>query len=178
MVLTFVSDSGAAGPEVEIRTAVIQHFGSLPDFRPTDLIRQQDLAAVISLLEKTDVPVDRFAALKSRIPADSSEIQRLNTDAKGRQFLRKVADVPKGYAGVEDLGSRPKGARDLRKLSNSPGGEEMIAYMTTTPGGAKLMAMTPQGKATDKPAGPRIYTPSDLYKAMIELSRADARAAQ
>lgn len=177
LVLSFVSVSAAATPEAEIRRAVSQHFGSIPDFRQKDLIRQQDLTEVIALLKETDLPLQRFAGLRPRIPADSSEIQQLKSDTNGRKFLRNVSDVPGGYAGIEDLASRPGGARDLRQLTKSPGGDEMIAYMTTTPGGKKLMSMTPKGKksAADELPGPRIYTASQLYGAMVEVARKAAQ---
>lgn len=173
LVLSATQVFAAGDTDKAIQAAATKYFSTKSDYRPGDVIRRSDLTGIIKLLDETGVPAKRFAALEDYIPADSSEIQRLNAGKKGKQFLRNLAGTPGGYAGVEDLASRPGGARDVRQLANSPGGDVMITYMTTTSGGRKMMQMTPKGKKTGKQE-PRIYTESQLVQAMMQLSRIDA----
>jgi hypothetical protein len=158
-------------PNFELVIQILkQHFGSLPDYQPGDLVTQSQIAEVLGKLHDVGCHVpDAERITKLALPDDSFLPKELATPA-GRTFMRKISRHPGAYSQVDRLSSIARGQRIVRDLIRQRGGDEFVEYLTTTKGGHKLgdmLAGAQQGVDLNKPTG-RIYTASDFA---LELRR-------
>jgi hypothetical protein len=149
---------------------VQDHFASVTDYQPRDLITQSQVEKVLEQLGDAGVEIrDRERISQLAVPDDSFLAKQFSTPA-GRAFMRKIARHPGAYSQVDRLSTIPRGQRIVRDLIHQRGGDQFVEYLTTTKGGRNLggmLAGAHHGVDLNKPTG-RIYTVNDL---VAELRR-------
>jgi hypothetical protein len=156
--------------------AVEQHFASLPDYQPCDLVTRSQVAEALAKAADagTKVPAVK-RILAATLPDNSFLAKELSTPA-GRKFMRKVARHRGGFDRLDRLSSIPRGQTLVRDLIRGADGDKLIEYLTTTRGGHNLgsaLAGARQGANLNQPTG-RIYTADDLMAAIEESLAAGA----
>jgi hypothetical protein len=154
--------------------AVEEHFASLPDYQPGDLVTRSQVAGALAKVADAgaDVP-NAERILAATLPDNSFLARELSTPA-GRKFMRKVARHPGAFSRLDRLSSMSRGQTLVRDLIRSAEGDKFIEYLTTTRGGRKLgstLAGARQGADLNEPTG-RIYTADDLMAALEQMSAA------
>jgi hypothetical protein len=156
--------------------AVDQHFASLPDYHPGDLITRSQVAEALAKVADAGTKVPNAERiLAATLPDNSFLAKELSTPA-GRKFMRKVARHPGGFDRLDRLSSISRGQTLVRDLIRSADGDKLIEYLTTTRGGRSLgstLAGARQGANLNQPTG-RIYTADDLMAAIEESFAVDA----
>jgi hypothetical protein len=164
------ADNQTASPSKSIREfgdlekMVWKHFKAKENFRPKDLIAQEDLEPLLKELAAAGFTLKKPDELSQKLLSKGDFIYvELSTPA-GRKFMGKIASYPNGYDRLERLSRLPRGQQTIRDLIRGPGGEKMIEYMTTSAGGKELgiqLSQAPNGADFNAITG-RIYTVSDL----------------
>jgi hypothetical protein len=151
-------------------TAVEQHFESLEDYRPGDLVTRSEVAQALANVSDAGAEVaDAKRTVELALADDSFLAKELSTPA-GRKFMRKVSRHAGGYSHLDRLSSISRGQTIIRDLIRGPDGDKFVEYLATTRGGRNLgstLAGARQGADLNKPTG-RIYTAEDL---VTELKR-------
>jgi hypothetical protein len=145
-----------------------EHFGSLPDYQPSDLITQSQVAEALKKLQDAGWKISDAEQIVKLAVADESFLAREFSTPAGRTFMRKIARYPGAYSQVDRLSSISRGQRILRDLIRQRGGDEFVEYLTTTKGGRNLgdmLAGARHGVDLNKPTG-RIYTAHELAVAL------------
>jgi hypothetical protein len=144
------------------------HFGSLPDYQPSDLLTQSQVADALKKLQQAGWKISAAESLVKLAVADESFLAKEFSTSAGRTFMRKISRHPGAYSQVDRLSSISRGQKILRDLIRQRGGDEFVEYLTTTKGGRNLgdmLAGAQQGVDLNKPTG-RIYTANDLVAAL------------
>lgn len=164
----------ATDKSVMASVALEEHFASLPDYQPGDLVTRSQVAEALAKVADAgaDVP-NAEQILAASVPDNSFLARELSTPA-GRKFMRKVARHPGAYSRLDRLSSISRGQTVVRDLIRSSEGDKFIEYLATTRGGRKLgstLAGARQGTDLNEPTG-RIYTADDLLAALEQMSAA------
>lgn len=164
----------ATDKSVMAYTAVEEHFASLPDYEPGDLVTRSQVAKALAKAADAGAAVPNSERiLAATLPDNSFLAKELSTPA-GRKFMRKVARHSGAYSRLDRLSSISRGQTVVRDLIRSAEGDKFIEYLTTTRGGRKLgsnLAGARQGADLNEPTG-RIYTADDLLAAIEQMSAA------
>lgn len=148
-------------------------------YRSGDLLTKSQITSVLKQLEDAGYAIRRPKEILNRAVADDSSLRTQADTATGRKFLRKIGQIPGGYAHLDRLSELPQGERLIRQLQRDRGGEKMIEYLSTTNSGRRVGSMTakpPQGVDLNAPTG-RIYTGSDLLEVINQAIAKDLEAA-
>jgi len=165
-------------PFDEVRSAVLEHFESMGDYRPGDIITRDEVERLFARLKRIGfVPADEETILE-KVPPQSDFIVRQLRSPAGRTFMREISPHPGVYDRIERLAGLRRGKDTVAELiRRGPKGAEVITYFATDPDGikaGKLMSTpTKGGKDYGKPTG-RIYTVEALLKA-LQKSHAAAK---
>jgi len=157
-------------PFGEIKSAVLEYFASLPDYRPGDIITRSEVEPLFARLKKVGfVPADRRSILE-KVPADSDFVVRQLRTTAGRKFMRRISPHPGVYDRLERLAGLRRGKETVAELiRRGPKGADVIVYFAADPDGikaGKLMSKpTKGGRDYGKPTG-RIYTVKMLLEAL------------
>lgn len=149
-------------------------FAKMKDYRPGDLITQDDAAKIFPVLKSEGWEIKDSKELTKRLLPASDEMVSQLRGQRGKKFMREIGSVPKGYDRLDKLRNLPYGSRRLRELINQPGGYTMIQYMATTPGGQKMgrQLSSPQRGNFNAPTD-RIYTGTDLLAVLKAVYHAE-----
>ncbi|HUT10697.1 MAG TPA: hypothetical protein VMY42_09385 [Thermoguttaceae bacterium] len=157
-------------PFDEIRLAVLEHFESMPDYRPGDIITRSEVERLFARLKRIGfVPADGVTILE-KVPSESDFMVRQLRTPAGREFMQEISPHPGVYDRLERLAGLRRGKDTVAELiRRGPKGAEVIAYFATDPDGikaSKLMSTpTKGGKDYGKSTG-RIYTVNALLEAL------------
>jgi len=187
LTLALAADCPSAPPTADslpdfrrIEQAVRNHFKSLPQYRPGDIITRSDVEPIFKHRKLLGwLGADRTAIL-SQLPKDDEFLVRQLRTPAGRKFAARIADYPDGFDRLERLSRLPRGQRMVRDLIRGPGGYKLIEYMTTTSGGANLgrmLSKTPEGSNFNASTG-RIYTVAMLLGRLSESYQKAKKAAE
>jgi hypothetical protein len=160
--------------------AVEQHFASLPDYQPGDLVTRSQVAKALAKVADAGVDVPNAEQIVAATLPDNSFLARELSTPAGRKFMRRVARNPGAYSRLDRLSSISRGQTFVRDLIRSPEGDKFIEYLSTTRGGRNLgstLAEARQGTDLNQPTG-RIYTAEDLMAALDQLLPAEAAGAR
>jgi hypothetical protein len=180
VVVSFTMAAGANGAQRPAkdqfsiaRAAVEQHFTSLPDYQPGDLVTRSQVLEALEKVSDAGAKVPDAARIVELTLPDSSFLARELSTPAGRKFMRKVGRNPDGFSRLDRLSSISRGQSTVRDLIRNPNGDKFIEYLATTRGGRKLgstLGGAQGGTDINKPTG-RIYTAEDL---LSELQRSFA----
>jgi hypothetical protein len=151
-----------------VTKAVTHYFSSLNDYRPSDLIKQSQVAEALDAVEAAGWAVPNCETIVELAPADNSFLVQVLTTVSGRRFMRDIAKYPGAYSRLDRLSTIADGKQLIKRLISQKNGADMIQYLATTSGGRKLgsmMAGAQRGVDLNKPTG-RIYTAHDLLAAL------------
>lgn len=147
-----------------VEQAVHDHFASLENYKPGDIITQGDVTPLFVKLEELGWKVaDKSDVLEQILPNGDYLVRQLRTK-KGKKFMRKIGRLSGGYDRLDRLRKMPYGNRRIREFIQMPGGYKMIEYMTTSKGGRNLgkqLSRAKGGKNFNKATG-RLYTSKDV----------------
>jgi hypothetical protein len=156
--------------------AVEQHFASLPDYQPGDLITRSQVAEALTKVADAGAKVPHAEEILAASLPDTAFLARELSTPAGRKFMRKVARHPGGFDRLERLSSISRGQTLVRDLIRGADGDKLIEYLSTTRGGRSLgnaLAGARQGANLNQPTG-RIYTADELMAAIEESLAAKA----
>ena len=154
--------------------AVDEHFASLPDYQPGDLVTRSQVAEALAKVADTGADVPHAEQILAASVPDNSFLARELSTPAGRKFMRKVARHPGAFSRLDRLSSIARGQTVVRDLIRSSDGDKFIEYLATTRGGRKLgstLAGARKGTDLNEPTG-RIYTADDLLAALEQMSAA------
>ncbi len=167
----------AKTPDFDAVAKVVRsHVASRPGYQDGDLVTRSQIEGVIKSVAAAGWKVHNGREIAELGLPDNSFLVRELSSSSGRKFMRKISQLPGGYAHLDRLSSIPRGESIVRDLIRQPGGDEMIAYLATTRGGQNLgksMSGVRGGVDVNKPTG-RIYTANDLLNALQRAYRAAA----
>ncbi len=166
-------------PFSEVQQTVSRHFQTRPDFQPGDLITREDVAPLLTQLQKMGLPLADAGKILEKVPAKGEFLVDQLSTPNGRKFMRHIATYPNGYDRVDRLSRLPQGHQTIRMLVQDPGGHRMIEYMTNTKGGKELgrmLSADPNDKQFNAPTG-RIYTVTMLLARLQQSHAAALKAA-
>ncbi|MEX2169326.1 MAG: hypothetical protein WD851_08445 [Pirellulales bacterium] len=172
----FAPVSAGAVAEVANSEPIATAVGAILEgsgYQSGDLLNKAQVEAVLTRLAAQGHKIPQAAAILSRAVANSSPLLKQFGTAGGKKFLRKIGQIPGGYARLERLAALPQGDQLVRQLQRDPGGDKLIQYLATTASGRRLGAMTansPHGVNLNEPTG-RIYTGGDLIEAIQQSLR-------
>src|SRR5262245_8637485 len=77
-----------------VSMTVTDHFASLKDYRPGDLVNQSQVADALSAVESAGWAVLDPDAIIKLAPADNSFLVQVLSTTSGRRFMRQIAKNP------------------------------------------------------------------------------------
>ncbi len=153
----------------EVQAFAQRLFGQQSGYQEGDVITQGMVKKLLSALNKKGWGVADPGALLERVLPDDDFLVKQFSDAKGRQFLRKVESLPGGIDRVDRLARMPQGHASVNDLIRKvPNGTDWIEAMVTTKRGHRLgerLSNSASGKDFNEPTG-RIYTLAALLEAL------------
>jgi hypothetical protein len=159
----------------EIRKAVLRYFQAQPDYRPGDLITQDQVEPLLVQLKYMGLPLSNPKQILEKVPVKDEFLAEQFRAPGGRQFMRDISGYCGGYDRLDRLSRLPHGKQTIRDLIRGPDGYKMIEYMTTAPGGQVLgdqLSNAPQAGDFNANTG-RIYT-ADMLLRRLEQARVAA----
>jgi hypothetical protein len=155
----------------QAQKAALEHFASLRDYQPGDLVTRSQVAAALAKVKASGVDVPAAERILAASVPDNSFLARELSTPAGRKFMRNVARHPGAYSRLDRLSTISRGETLVRELIRSADGDKFIEYLTTTRGGRKLgstLAGAREGTDLNQPTG-RIYTAEDLLAALDQM---------
>ena len=159
----------AASPPnlAEAKAIAEQHFRSLENYAPGDLISRGYVEPIFNELLSRGLPVNDIAEelYDEFIPDGSVLLKTLRTE-EGRKFMRQVSRFPHAYDRLERLSWVPAGQEILRELVTSPDGPSLFKAMLEPAGleaTARLLESDPRGGNYSLPTG-HVHTAAQFLK--------------
>ncbi len=151
----------------DVETFAERIFAQQAGYQPGDLVTQRGTVKLLTALEAKGWKVHDKAALLKRVLKDDDFLVRQFNDEKGREFLRKIENLPEGIDRVDRLSRLPQGEMSVSDLIHKiPNGAEWIEAMTTTRRGKILgerLSNSLDGRNFNEPTG-ACYRLSELAK--------------
>ena len=150
----------------EIEKSIKSALAQTKDYRPGDLLAQDDAKKALQAAKKSGWTVAASHKLPERLLPASDELVRLFHGEKGTKFMRQIAGVPGGFDRLDKLRRQPNGSRRLQELMTQPDGYKLIEYLATTPAGRKTGRELSRGGRDFNATTKRIYTEGELLAAL------------
>jgi hypothetical protein len=142
-------------------------FAQQAGYQPGDLVTQPPTMQLLKQLESKGWRVREKEELLKRVPKADDFLVRQLSDARGREFLRKIEKFPEGIDRVDRLSRLPQGEMSVNDLIRKvPNGADWIEALTTTRRGeieGQRLSNSVDGRDFNEPTG-RIYTLPELVK--------------
>jgi hypothetical protein len=169
----------AANPTAgQIRQVIANHFVTLPDYKPGDLITEKDVKAVLEEMSNQGWQVPQSKVLSTSALKEGDALVGLLSTKDGKRLMRKVASYKLVYDRMDRVARVSGGQRMIRDLAKLPDGERYVK-MQTPAGVPDMLALLPKKRSGqvrsikdyDKPTG-RVYTEQDLALRIFQLFNA------
>ncbi len=162
-----------------IEKVVVNHFSTLTDYQPGDLISRDQVKPIFKALAAIGWKVSDADEILNLVPdKDEFMVRELRTPA-GRKFMRQSGKYPLALDRIDRMSRMIMGEQNVRALVRGPDGYKMIQYMTSTPWGhnmGQMLSQDPRAADFNAPTG-RIYT-ADALMAQLAQSYASELAAR
>ena len=151
----------------ELKKIARRQLSTQSELSKGDLVTQSTARKVVVTLRKHGWAIKNESELLGKILPDNDFLVQQFVDKKGREFLRRIENLPGGIDRVDRLARMPQGRANVNALIRKiPNGSDWIAAMTTTRRGkilGKRLSNAPTGTNFNLPTG-RIYQFNDFAK--------------
>lgn len=164
----------------EIKQVTLRYFQAMPDYRPGDLITQDQVGPLLTQLQRMGLPLPKAREILEKVLTTDNFLAQQLSSPKGRSFMRQISSYKDCYDRLDRLSRIPHGEQAIRDMIRGPRGDEAIKYLTTTSSGnvmGKQFSRLPNGKNFNDPTG-RIYTVEMLLRQLEQCHAAALKAAK
>jgi hypothetical protein len=155
----------------QVQKLVEKQLGTLADYRPGDIISQQQVAPIFDQLQRLGWTVRDRAEILQLVPGENEFIVRQLRSPEGRTFMRQSNKYPLSFDRIDRLSQMDMGEKNVKAIIRGPDGYKLIQYMTSTPYGrnmGQMLSQDPHGADFNSPTG-RLYT-ADAFLARLQQS--------
>ncbi|HZZ71059.1 MAG TPA: hypothetical protein VFE24_02335 [Pirellulales bacterium] len=176
---------GAAEQKVDLAAVVKRTLSQNVDYRPGDLISQNEIEPIVDELLNLGVrPADNEELYDAILTANDHLVVLFQAPGS-RAFIREAAKTPGAYDALERLGWTAAGREMLDQLIANPDGQKMFQTLMTPAGSAKFQELVkndPRGRNFGLPTG-RVHTADDFIqrlqsKAFLQPGQTNPRDAK
>jgi hypothetical protein len=155
-----------------------QHFQSLPNYQPGDVLSQGQIKPLLAKFAKAGWKLSDQDAFLGQICADDDFVVRQLRSKSGQKFMRNMRGSAEQYDYFRRLAATKGGDRavaDIMKLNN---GNDVLAALATSKAGkdiSRRLADGPKTQDYNTPTG-YLYTETQILARLKESHTRDARA--